>query len=166
MFAKKTVKIDPAATDTLIGQSTVFEGRIKSEASLRIEGQIIGDIECIGDVTIGEMGFAKSNITAREIIIAGKVQGNVVAKGTLNITSSGQLTGNATTKSLVISEGGIFQGSSKMDSKSEAKADSKKESAGAGNTSLTSKSDAHENKLPNGANSGQQEKNVGMQFHA
>ncbi|HEY0829199.1 MAG TPA: polymer-forming cytoskeletal protein [Bacilli bacterium] len=118
MFKKKKVKINPNTTDTLVGEGSVFEGRIKSEASLRVEGQIIGDIECLGDVTVGEHGLVKSNISARDITIAGSVHGNVVTKGTLTITSSGQLYGNTSAHSLIIEEGGIFQGASKMDSKS------------------------------------------------
>lgn len=73
-----------------------------------------GDIECVGDVTIGEHGMAKSNISARNVTIAGVVSGNITTKGILSITSTGQLFGNATSQSLVIAEGGIFQGQSKM----------------------------------------------------
>ena len=113
MFKKKG-KINPNSTDTLVGEGTVFEGRIKSEASLRIEGHITGDIECLGDVTIGENGLAKSNINARHVTVAGVVTGNISTKGTLSITSSGQVFGNTTSHSLIIAEGGIFQGQSKM----------------------------------------------------
>lgn len=118
MFKKNKAKINPNTTDTLIGEGSVFEGRIKSEASLRVEGQLTGDVECLGDVTIGEHGLVKSNISARDIIIAGAVHGNVVTKGILTITSTGQLYGNTSAHSLIIEEGGIFQGASKMDSKS------------------------------------------------
>jgi cytoskeletal protein CcmA (bactofilin family) len=114
MFKKKKVKINPNTTDTLVGEGSVFEGRIKSEASLRIEGHIIGDIECLGDVTIGEHGVAKSNIIARHITIAGAVHGNVSTKGLLTITETGQLFGNTVSQTLIIAEGGMFQGQSKM----------------------------------------------------
>ena len=114
MFGKKKVKINPNTTDTLIGEGTKFEGRIKSEASLRIEGQLTGDIECIGDVTIGEHGLVKSNISARNVTIAGTVYGNILTTGLLTVTSTGQLHGNTTSHSLIIAEGGLFQGQSKM----------------------------------------------------
>lgn len=111
---KKTKKINPNTTDTLVGEGSVFEGRIKSEASLRIEGNVNGDIECIGDVTVGESGVAKSNISARNVTIAGIVNGNVTTKGLLTITATGQLFGNTSSHSLLIAEGGVFQGQSKM----------------------------------------------------
>lgn len=114
---KKNNAINPNSTDTVIGEGSVFEGRIRSEAGVRIEGAITGDVESSGDVIIGEKGVVKSNISARNIIIAGAVQGNVTAKEKLTILSSGRLNGNTTTASLVIEEGGIFSGSSKMEGK-------------------------------------------------
>jgi cytoskeletal protein CcmA (bactofilin family) len=111
---KKSKKINPNTTDTLIGAGTTFEGKIKSEASLRIEGQITGDIDCIGDVILGEQGIARSNITARNITIAGIVHGNIQSKAQLTITATGQLLGNVSTHALIIAEGGIFQGQSRM----------------------------------------------------
>ena len=62
---KKRTKIDPNSTDTLLGEGTIFEGNIKSEASICIEGSITGDIECKGDVTINENGNANSSITTQ-----------------------------------------------------------------------------------------------------
>jgi cytoskeletal protein CcmA (bactofilin family) len=114
---KKTVKIDPNTTDTLIGEGTVFEGHIKSEASIRVEGRITGDIVCKGDVTIGDKGNASSNISARNVIIAGIVRGNVSTSEKLTITSTGKLHGNTNSKSFIIDDGGTFMGTSKMDSK-------------------------------------------------
>jgi cytoskeletal protein CcmA (bactofilin family) len=117
MFKAKNKQMNPNITDTLVGEGSQFEGRIKSEASLRIEGMVTGDTECTGDVTVGEHGVVKSNIIARNIIIAGSVHGNIMAKGILKITATGKLYGNMTAASLMIEEGGIFQGSSKMETK-------------------------------------------------
>ncbi|TDG00948.1 polymer-forming cytoskeletal protein [Paenibacillus piri] len=115
MFKGKKLAGDLHTTDTLIGEGTLFEGKIKSEASIRIEGQITGDVDCAGDVTVGEHGVVKSNINARDVILAGSVTGNVFCKGKLTIRSTGKLYGNTTAQSLIIDEGGIFQGTSKMD---------------------------------------------------
>lgn len=117
---KKSTVINPNTTDTLIGEGTIFEGKIRSEASVRIEGQIIGDIDCLGDVLVGEQGIVKSNIIARNVIIAGSVFGNVNTKGKLTITSTGKLHGNTNAASFIIEEGGLFQGSSMMEDKNAA----------------------------------------------
>jgi cytoskeletal protein CcmA (bactofilin family) len=117
MFKGKNKQMNPNITDTLVGEGSHFEGRIKSDASLRIEGMVTGDMECTGDVIVGEHGVVKSNILARNIIIAGSVHGNIMTKGILKITATGKLYGNTTAASLMIDEGGIFQGTSKMEAK-------------------------------------------------
>ncbi len=113
--SKKKSKIDPNSTDTLIGEGTHFEGKIQSEAGIRIEGHLTGDIVCTGDVTIGEHGKADSHISARHVILAGQVNGNVAASGKLTIKATGKLFGNLSAKELSIESGGLFQGNSKMD---------------------------------------------------
>ncbi|BBH21818.1 hypothetical protein Back11_31630 [Paenibacillus baekrokdamisoli] len=108
-------------TDTLIGQGTHIDGKLTSEAGIRIEGEYHGEIACKGDVIIGECGVVKSNITARDVIVAGKVFGDIHTKGRLTITASGHLNGNVAAQSLLIQEGGIFNGSSRMEHTPEAK---------------------------------------------
>lgn len=116
MFNGKKHKVDLDQTDTLIGRESVFEGSIKSNASIRIEGKIHGDIECAGDCIVGEEGMAYSNIRARNVSIAGKVEGNIIASEKLTILSTGELHGNISTNGLMIEEGGRFSGNSDMTS--------------------------------------------------
>lgn len=122
LFKSKNHVINPNTTDTLVGEGTVFEGKIKSEATIRVEGTIIGIIDCTGDVIIGEKGVVKSNISARDVIIAGQVHGDITTKGKIVIAATGQLYGNISTTSFTIYEGGMFHGLSKMDSNSTSEA--------------------------------------------
>jgi cytoskeletal protein CcmA (bactofilin family) len=117
MFKGKKIKIDPNMTDTLIGEGSQFDGKIKSEGGIRVEGQITGDIDCAGDVTVGENGIARSHIQARDVVLAGQVFGNVTAKGKLTIKATGKLYGNLSALELSIESGGLFHGSSKMETK-------------------------------------------------
>lgn len=118
MFKNKSGagKINPDSTDTLIGEGTIFEGKIRSEASIRIEGNVIGDIASGGDVIIGENGVANSNISSRDLVLAGQLNGDAEVRGKLTISSTGVLNGNITAASLIIESGGVFNGSSKMTS--------------------------------------------------
>ncbi|MFF2480884.1 polymer-forming cytoskeletal protein [Paenibacillus sp. NPDC058071] len=129
-----------SATDTLIGQGTHTEGKLICEANLRLEGEFSGEIECAGDVIIGELGHARCSITAKEITVAGKVYGDVVAKGRLTVTATGQLTGSVTAQSLVIQEGGMMNGTCHMERPAEQRTRALSEtdspqSAGAGKES-------------------------------
>jgi cytoskeletal protein CcmA (bactofilin family) len=114
---KKSAGTNPDAMDTVIGEGSVFEGKIRSQAGVRIEGTIHGDVESAGDVVIGEKGIVKSSIQARNVVIAGAVHGNVTAKESLTILASGQLNGNSSASRLVINEGAIFNGGSRMEGK-------------------------------------------------
>jgi cytoskeletal protein CcmA (bactofilin family) len=132
MFKRNKSAIDPNSTDTLIGEGSIFEGKLKSAAGVRIEGQIHGDIECAGDVVIGERGLAKSNIAARNVTISGTVTGDVVCSGTLTVNPTGKLYGNCTAQTLIIAEGALFIGASRMEkSKSDAGVEERKERPGA-----------------------------------
>lgn len=110
-----------AGTDTLIGHGTQVEGKMICGANLRIEGEYQGDIECTGSVIIGESGLVRSNVTAKDIIVAGKVIGDIVAKDRLTITTNGQLHGNVTAGSFILQDGGILNGSCQMELQQDAR---------------------------------------------
>ncbi|MCH1638720.1 polymer-forming cytoskeletal protein [Paenibacillus timonensis] len=111
----KDNKKAPRLTDTLIGQGSLIEGKLECKSNLRLEGQIHGEIDCQGQVIIGETGEAMSNIKGAEVIVAGKVVGDVSTAGKLTITASGQVDGNVDVAKLIIVEGGLLNGSSKME---------------------------------------------------
>ncbi|MFC4597449.1 bactofilin family protein [Cohnella hongkongensis] len=104
-----------ALTDTLIGAGTEFNGMMKAETDVRIEGAYQGDIESKGSIVIGKGGIAKSNLVARDVTIAGKVYGDVHTFGKLVITATGQLHGSSQAAILLVQEGGILNGSSRME---------------------------------------------------
>ncbi|WMT42100.1 polymer-forming cytoskeletal protein [Paenibacillus sp. D2_2] len=102
-------------TDTLIGQGSVAEGKVQCESNLRIDGAFHGEIDCKGQVIVGESGEARSNIRGANIIVAGHVIGDISTKGKLTITSNGQVDGNVSVSNLIILEGGLLNGVSTME---------------------------------------------------
>ena len=94
-----------SASDTLIGQGTTAEGTLSCQASLRIEGEYRGDIQCLADVIVGESGIVRSNISAKDITISGKVYGDITTTGRLTIMSTGLLQGSAAVGSLIVQDG-------------------------------------------------------------
>lgn len=102
------------ATDTLIGQGTMVEGSVVTEANLRIEGEFHGEIATKGEIVVGEFGIVKAELQATTLTIAGQVHGDVTVSGRLIITPSGQLHGNAVVQSIIVQEGGGFNGQCKM----------------------------------------------------
>ena len=112
---KKKRKASAHLIDSLIGPGSEFEGVLQSEDNLRIDGRFNGAIESQGSVTIGESASCRSNISAKEVIVAGKVYGDIIAEGKLTITPSGQMYGDVYAGSLIIMEGGLLNGASRME---------------------------------------------------
>ncbi|WP_054956575.1 bactofilin family protein [Paenibacillus dakarensis] len=116
MKKSKRKKYSSAVTNTLISQGSQIEGTLNCDSDLRIDGKFNGSIESQGHVTIGENAIARSNISAKEVIVAGKVFGDIAAEGKLTITPTGQMHGDVIASSLIIMEGGVLNGASHMDS--------------------------------------------------
>ncbi|MCA0972049.1 polymer-forming cytoskeletal protein [Halobacillus litoralis] len=111
MFNKKP-QVD--SVDTIIGADTTLEGKIHSKTSLRVEGKIHGDVHVDGDVTVGKEGSLDHTVSARNITIAGSIEGTLEASEKLHILSSGHFKGKATMGSIEIEEGATFEGESGM----------------------------------------------------
>jgi len=94
-----------------IGRSLVIKGEITGAESLFIDGRVEGTISFPDNrVTIGRNGNVSANITAKEVVIMGKVQGNVEAADRLDIRSEGVLSGDVITHRISVEEGAILKG--------------------------------------------------------
>jgi len=103
--------------ETLLAEGTSLSGNIDCRGSMRVDGKIEGKIACSERVIVGRTAEVKADIEAAEIIIAGKVRGNMKAKDRLEIQSKGYLVGDIYTRNLVIAEGVFFQGKCVMEEK-------------------------------------------------
>jgi cytoskeletal protein CcmA (bactofilin family) len=100
---------------TIIGAGARLEGNVVSAGSLRIDGQVKGQINADGDVTLSPQSQVEADIRAQNVSIAGKFNGNIVVKDKAHLARGGRIDGNITSKTLVVEEGGVFHGQSIMD---------------------------------------------------
>lgn len=100
---------------TLLGTDAFFRGDIESQGSVRLDGTLEGQVTINGDLYIGDNGRLKGNAVAHNIIVAGRVEGNLQARGRIEIMTSGYIEGDVTSETLVIDEGGILKGCSHME---------------------------------------------------
>jgi len=106
----------PAATATTadqatIGKSLVIKGEVTGSESLYIDGRVEGSINLAGNrVTVGRNGVVAANISAREIVVLGKVRGNLTASDRVDIRSDGSLTGDVVAARISIEDGAYFKG--------------------------------------------------------
>src|ERR1700679_2159682 len=94
-----------------IGRSLIIKGDITGAESLFIDGRVEGTINFPENrVTVGRNGNVAANITAKEVVIMGKVQGNVDCADRLDIRSEGLLSGDVITHRISVEEGAILKG--------------------------------------------------------
>lgn len=100
--------------DTFISAQMEIKGEIHTKGSLRLDGRVEGRINAQGDVVLGEKGLVKGEIKAKNIIIAGSIEGNVTAAARLEISPTGKVNGDVACDVLVVEEGGVLNGITKM----------------------------------------------------
>jgi cytoskeletal protein CcmA (bactofilin family) len=100
---------------TIVGAGARLDGNVVSAGSLRIDGQVKGQINADGDVTLSPQSQVEADIRAQNVTVAGRFKGNIVVKGKAHLARGGRIDGNITSKTLVVEEGGLFHGQSVMD---------------------------------------------------
>jgi cytoskeletal protein CcmA (bactofilin family) len=94
-----------------IGKSLVIKGEVSGSEALYIDGRVEGAINLPGHrVTVGRNGQVQANINAREVVILGKVKGNINASDRTDIRSEGSLAGDVTCQRISIEDGAYFKG--------------------------------------------------------
>ena len=100
-----------SAEQATIGKSLIIKGEVTGSESLYIDGKVEGSINLPGNrVTVGRNGQVTANISAREIVVLGKVRGNVNASDRVDIRSEGSLSGDVVAQRISIEDGAFFKG--------------------------------------------------------
>lgn len=99
---------------TRLGKDTHLVGTLRFRDSVEISGSLEGSIVAEGFLLIRDGARIKADITAREIIVAGEVHGNIVATDRLEILETGQIYGNVRTAHFRVADGVIFEGKCEM----------------------------------------------------
>ena len=94
-----------------IGKGLFIKGEITGSESLYIDGKVEGSINLPGNrLTVGRNGQVTASINAREIVVLGKVKGNVSATDRVDIRAEGSLTGDVAAARISIEDGAFFKG--------------------------------------------------------
>ena len=95
-----------------IGRTLMIKGELSGTESLYIDGRVEGTITFKEHrVTVGRNGVVSANISAREVVIMGKVTGNVECSDRVDIRSEGSLTGDVISQRISVEDGAMLRGS-------------------------------------------------------
>lgn len=116
MFGKNKKDIVAVSTlpleefEFLLGKKSILCGNLQTSGPSRIDGSFKGIIVSESDVLVGPSGVVEANIIGENVTVAGQVNGNIVARGTLEILASGVLNGDVKVGNLVVEPGAVLRG--------------------------------------------------------
>lgn len=107
-------RINPADAHTILGREAKFSGKLTFEGAVRIDGKFEGEIFTEDLLLIGPGAEVKAKLNVGSVVINGFVEGDVIAKASVEIKAPGRLKGNIVTPTLVIEKGVSFDGTCRM----------------------------------------------------
>ena len=110
MFSKNKAISDEFSG--FLAQGTSLTGDLRFAGKLHLDGDFHGTISTDDVLVIGEKATIEADIKAGEVLISGKVFGNIECVRRVEINASGHVRGDIRTPKFVINEGGIFEGKS------------------------------------------------------
>jgi cytoskeletal protein CcmA (bactofilin family) len=111
--ARETPREAPASSgaSASISQGIKIKGEVTGSEDLYVDGQVDGKLNLTnGSLTVGPNGNVKADVTAREVIVRGKIEGRVSGRDRVQLLSTGQVTGEVQTARLAIEDGAMLRG--------------------------------------------------------
>ena len=106
----------PARGAARLGAGLVIKGHITGTEDLQIDGKVDGPISLNGhELTVGSTAQLNSEIHAGEVIVYGKVVGNLHARGRVDIKKDGSIVGDISSARISIEDGAHFKGRIEID---------------------------------------------------
>jgi cytoskeletal protein CcmA (bactofilin family) len=113
IFGAKQKDLMSSNISSIISEGCIVDGIISTNSSLRVDGIVNGDVNALEGVIIGNKGKVLGNIKAAEAIVFGTVEGNMTVQK-LEIQSTGLITGDIQTESMIVEFGAHYNGRVKM----------------------------------------------------
>jgi cytoskeletal protein CcmA (bactofilin family) len=124
-----------------IGRTVLIKGEISGNESLYIDGRVEGTVIFKDHrITVGRNGVVAANITAREVVIMGKVAGNVECSDRIDIRSEGSLTGDVISQRISVEDGAMLRGSVQLTPAEQKHDKSSNQESGKANAAAAGKS--------------------------
>jgi len=124
-----------------IGKSVLVKGELSGSEDLYLDGEVEGSIELRDhSLIVGPHGRVRANIHAKDVVVHGKVDGNIRGTERVELKKSAVLVGDISTQRIIVEEGAFFKGAVDVQKETTTKAESKREMAMAASASFSSPS--------------------------
>lgn len=102
------------ALNSVLGDGSQLSGNLRIQGSIRLDGEFEGRLAASGTVVIGQTGSVRADLEAREIVVAGRMEGRLIAQERVELQTGARVEGDVCAQSFIIAEGVSFNGNCSM----------------------------------------------------
>jgi len=118
---KRRIQDSTDGPTTYIAPATKIVGTVTGKGVYVFCGTVEGDCDIDGRLTLAEGGHWKGTLRARDVVVAGTVEGDVLAQHRVEISGTAKVTGSLAGNSIAVAEGAVIEGEIKVNSGEKAK---------------------------------------------
>lgn len=95
---------------TLISEGCKVIGTLTGNCDFQVNGEVNGDCEIESTLVLAKSGLWAGTIRAANVIVAGHVEGDIIATGRVEITDTARITGTVSGEAIAVAEGAVVEG--------------------------------------------------------
>ena len=114
MFGREKRPVPLDRIEVSVGPTANFKGDLECDGIVKVEGVFQGSIKTVSNVIITDKGRVDANIEAENVSVSGQAKGSILARGRLEILSTGRVWADVTVRSFLLDDGGKLHGGLKM----------------------------------------------------
>jgi len=114
VFGREKRPVPSDRIEVAIGPTANIKGDMECDGIVKVEGIYQGSIKTVSNIIISEKAQVDAHIEAQNVSVSGQVKGSIVAKGRLEILSTGRVWADVTVSSFLLDDGGKLHGGLKM----------------------------------------------------
>lgn len=119
--SKRRLRDAASGPGTLISRGCKVEGLLSGNGNFMVNGDVEGECDVDGTVTLAEGGYWKGVIRANAVIVAGTIDGDIIAHGPVEIADTAKISGTVTGEAIAVAEGAVVEGIMKTTGRAEPK---------------------------------------------
>ncbi len=101
--------------NAFMGTGTAYKGKLDFKGTVRVDGEVEGEINSEGTLIIGQDAVVKGTVSVGQLMLSGVLEGDVKALTRVTLYKQSNITGKINTPSLMVEEGAVIRGEINMD---------------------------------------------------